>query len=553
MAYKSVRPHVIPEIKEWPIHRLYRDRSGIVQEVVDATVRHFMKLDVEEQSNVLARASYLERIRIKEEPWKVDPPDDDAFWKGVRRNIARESLDAETEADEQANNQEQYERIVRRYAEEIAGGFKKNSFVFARKFLTALFKQLLNRASGRNLGRIWGSRLELYDRFHVYGEVTLLRQLVSKGTVVLLPTHSSNLDSILIGYALDAIVGIPAFSYGAGLNLYNTGATAFYMNRLGAYRVDRRKKNDIYLQTLKEYSRLTMERGVHSLFFPGGTRSRSGELEHKLKLGLLGTVIQAQRNNYLNGTDEKIFIVPLVLSYHFVLEAKSLIQQHLKRTGEELYVQQKENDNGVAKLTKFLWQFFSASSDVSLTIGRPFDVIGNYVDADGNSLGHHGKKTSLREYFMHKGRINADSQREQQYTRRLADIVARRYKAENVVLSSHVVALVGFRMLRAQNPDLDLYAVLRLPNNEFEVPFGQFCEGVREVRNKLLELEEDEEIRLSPELELPIPELTRDGIDSLGTYHVKFPLVIQGDKVVSQSFDLLYFYHNRLSVYDLWG
>ena len=48
-------------------------------------------------------------------------------------------------------------------------------------------------------------------------------------------------DSILIGYALDAFVIIPSFSYGAGLNLYNTGYTAYFMNRLGA-RVDRRKR-----------------------------------------------------------------------------------------------------------------------------------------------------------------------------------------------------------------------------------------------------------------------------------------------------------------------
>lgn len=39
------------------------------------------------------------------------------------------------------------------------------------------------------------------------------------------------------------------------------------MNRLGAYRVDRRKKNAIYLEALKVYSTEVIMRGGHSLFF----------------------------------------------------------------------------------------------------------------------------------------------------------------------------------------------------------------------------------------------------------------------------------------------
>ena len=61
-------------------------------------------------------------------------------------------------------------------------------------------------------------------------------------TVIIVPTHFSNLDSILIGYAIDGIMGLPAFHYGAGLNLYDLELVAYFINRLGAYKVDRRKK-----------------------------------------------------------------------------------------------------------------------------------------------------------------------------------------------------------------------------------------------------------------------------------------------------------------------
>src|SRR5690606_24539015 len=134
-------------------------------------------------------------------------------------------------------------------------------------------------------------------------------------------------------YVLDSKVGIPAFSYGAGLNLYNFGPAAYFMNRLGAYRVDRRKKNPIYLETLKALSTQSIKNQVNNLFFPGGTRSRSGASEEQLKLGLLNTIVEAQRDICLEGRNQNIYIIPLILDYHFVLEAKSRSEE--RRVGKE--------------------------------------------------------------------------------------------------------------------------------------------------------------------------------------------------------------------------
>src|SRR5690606_14935558 len=202
-----------------------------------------------------------------------------------------------------------------RYSEEIVGTFRIKTFIFSRKFLTVFFNRLLNTAAGKKLHRIWGTKHQLYNKLLIHGDVEKTRSLMTKGTVVIVPTHFSNLDSILIGYAMDAVLGLPSFSYGAGLNLYNTGYTAYFMNRLGAYRVDRRTKNPVYLETLKSMSRLAITRGTNSLFFPGGTRSRSGHLETRLKMGLLGTAVEAQRALCQEGKDGKVFIVPLVLNY----------------------------------------------------------------------------------------------------------------------------------------------------------------------------------------------------------------------------------------------
>ncbi|MBP7273960.1 MAG: 1-acyl-sn-glycerol-3-phosphate acyltransferase, partial [Saprospiraceae bacterium] len=282
-------PQLYEHIEDWPVYKLSQDRKNFVRELSEFTINRLHKtLSKVKLYDTIALTSYMERVRLKEERWKVDPPNEASFWSKIRKKL---NTNAEKETEfSQTQLDEMLSQIVKRYANEIVGTFNKKTFQFARRFLTFFFNRLLNTAAGRNLGRIFGSTHQIQERIQVYGNVNNIRNLFDKGTVVVVPTHFSNLDSILVGYAMDTVMGLPSFSYGAGLNLYNNGIPAFFMNRLGAYRVDRRKKNPIYLETLKGMSNIAIQRGVNSLFFPGGTRSRSGMLETELKKGLLGTV-----------------------------------------------------------------------------------------------------------------------------------------------------------------------------------------------------------------------------------------------------------------------
>ena len=73
----------------------------------------------------------------------------------------------------------------------------------------------------KDSGSFWGRRKDLLERLHIDGYVEETRALFKKGTVVIVPTHFSNLDSIMLGYVIDQVAGLPAFIYGAGLNLYD--------------------------------------------------------------------------------------------------------------------------------------------------------------------------------------------------------------------------------------------------------------------------------------------------------------------------------------------
>lgn len=177
-------------------------------------------------------------------------------------------------------------RITNRYAEEIASNFKHSHYKLTRRLVSFGFSRLLNTSRVKGFKSIFSNQYRLQDKIQIIGETDQIRDLASKGTIVMVPTHFSNLDSILIGWTISTL-GLPPFIYGAGLNLFNIGIFAYFMNALGAYKVDRRKKNQIYLETLKTYSREAIQFGCHSLFFPEEHVHEAEILNQRLNLACL--------------------------------------------------------------------------------------------------------------------------------------------------------------------------------------------------------------------------------------------------------------------------
>ena len=549
----QARPHSAPDLEDWEIYKLLSQREAFVKELEDASVDRLLEEHGNGLTDVLSKTLFSEQQRTRQEPWKVDPSNERSYFKRLAKMLATRSLDEDhrTTAEESARGI--LRKLVNRYAEEIVGKFNTGTFRFARRFLTFFFGRLLNAADGRSFKSLFSKKALLTEKLVVRGYVDEVRELSKIGTVVLVPTHFSNLDSILIGYAMDQVAGLPAVTYGAGLNLYNTGYTAYFMNRLGAYRVDRRKRNPVYMTTLKMLSRLQIEHGVPSLFFPGGTRSRSGKLETKLKLGLLGTAVEAQREIFERGVNKKVFIVPLILSYPFVLEAQFLIEQHLQKEGQDRYIKAQDSFHSLRSILKFIWGIFSQGNTITIALGRPMDVLGNRVEADGSSYSASGRPVSTRDYFRNQnGDINKDYQREAEYTRMLGDHIVRRYHADSITLPSHLVSYAAFAMLERTFPSNDLYALLRLPPEDFYFDREGLENVVGQLREELLRMNKEDQVKLSPALYDSPAAIIRQGIASLGNFHVDKALrVDKEDRIVSDNFALLYYYHNRLDTYGL--
>ncbi len=548
MGRQKVRyDEILPEKSQWPIVKLSENRQEFIESVTKQTFDELNKSGLTPRE-LLETTLYKEKIRMRANPWKVDPKDDKSFWNGVSSQLSDyEQLEGKERSEKESAL---LIKIIDRYGFEIAGNFKKTYYRFARAFVTFGFARLLNAARVKGFRAIFSRQLDLQDKIHVVGETEHIRELARRGTVVMVPTHFSNLDSILIGWVIQHL-GLPAFIYGAGLNLFNIKILAYFMNSLGAYKVDRRKRNPIYLETLKNYSKYALMEGAHSLFFPGGTRSRSGEIEKTLKLGLLGTAIEAQRALFQSGSEKKIFIVPVVINYHFTLEAPALIREHLKKTGQERFYQEADEFTNSYKMATFMLKFFTKGSDISVSIGKGMDVLGNYVDMEGNSLDMKGNPIHTKDYFISDGTVNMNTQRENEYVRILSGRIVEEYHKYNRVFASHLVAYTAFKMLERKNPTLDLYAVLRLGDEDLELDYEEFKEAYKLLRDHIIELNKKGKVDVADHMRERATISINDGLANVGMYHAQRPLVHKGDKIIIQDTNTLYYYHNRMEGYGL--
>lgn len=550
---KRYKP-ILEGIPDWPVYQLSKNRKGFIEEVAQHSLKRIKELRPTRKQLIdeLQATVYREQQRMKRNRWRVDPPDESKFWSKIKNDLidlTSKPIDEDVHKEDEILN-----RIVQRYANEIAGNFKPTSYKFAREVIKFWFARLLNAARVKKFGAIFRNQYTLRDKIQIVGKVKQLRRLAKKGTIVMVPTHFSNLDSILIGWIIHSL-GLPAFIYGAGLNLFNIKIIAYFMNSLGAYKVDRRKKNLPYLETLKMYSGLAIQKGAHSLFFPGGTRSRSGMIEKMLKLGLLSTATEAQRNIYLNTPEgeepRKIFVVPVTLNYHFVLEAPELIDDYLSVKGQDRYLPE-EDKYGSFQLLQFLFKFFTKGSNISVSIGRGLDIMGNFVDDEGHSLDSQNRRIHTRDYFLSNGQITIDKQREDEYTRMLSQRIVSEYHRINRVFASHLVAFVAFELWQKKHPQLDLFGLLRLPEEELSLEYAEFRKTCKRVRKQIYQLKKEGKANHATHLKGKIDLVIRHGLESVGTFHLKRPLLMnkQGN-IITKDLNTLYYYHNRLVGYDL--
>jgi glycerol-3-phosphate O-acyltransferase len=446
-------------------------------------------------------------------------------------------------------------RIVDMYVAEIMGYFNPVLYSLAGRIIPWGLKVILSRFSPVNFLRWMSSRLNLEENLIISGPVEEIRALASKATLIMTPTHVSNLDSVVIGIGLYQS-RLPPFTYGAGLNLFSNPVVSFFMNNLGAYKVDRRKKNGVYKSALKQYATLSMELGQHNLFFPGGTRNRRGDIEQHLKLGLLGCGVNVYASNLLAAKpNPDLFVIPCTVSYGLVLEAQSLIEDHLKETGKSRYIRVKKSDfSRPVKVLNFWRNLRSMDSKIHMHFGRPLDLFGNKVDRDGVSRDAHGRAIDRSKYVERDGKPAHAPQRDQEYTRELGRAILDSFRRDNVVLPTHVTAFAVFDLIKKKHPQYDLYRLLRTEGPDHGVSREAVLARIEILSARLREVEKQGGIILSGDLREASPGKIFDtAFRHFKSFHNREVLREHEGRIFTLNMKLLYYYRNRLDHYGLDG
>jgi glycerol-3-phosphate O-acyltransferase len=474
-------------------------------------------------------------------------------WRALARSLGR-MTDAEARAE--------LRKLTRRYAWDVAGNFNPLVYKFAARAAAPLIGALLSpRATLSQLPRAFDLSA-LDGRVVVQGPTKHIRRLCDLGTVIHVPTHLSNLDSVVFGFALERS-GLPPATYGAGKNLFSNPVLSFFMHNLGAYRVDRRLKHALYKEVLKTYSCVLVERGYHSLFFPGGTRSRSGAVERRLKLGLAGTGVEAFARTAQRGRVQRVFFVPSTINYLLTLEAETLIDDFLQEEGKARYIIEDDESTQWSRVGAFMNKLLGLDAACVIRFGAPLDCFGNTVDEDGASHDRRGRRVDPLSYVeTGDGKHGPDPVRDAQYTRELGESICDEYRQNTVTLATHLVAAAAFARLRRSVVRAgaseggarlagDVFALLR-HKDDVVVPRADLAADVEKLRDRAAELETRGEIVLGQAVRRARGDAILDeALRAFAGYHTTPVLEARGADLVLEDTRLVFYYQNRLAGHGL--
>jgi glycerol-3-phosphate O-acyltransferase len=148
-----------------------------------------------------------------------------------------------------------------------------------------------------------------------------VREASRNGTLILLPSHKSHIDYLLISYVFWKIgMQPPLIAAGDNLAFFPLG---LLFRNAGAFFIRRKVAGDrLYSTALSAYVHKIVHEGYSLEFFLEGGRSRSGKLLSP-KLGLLSMVVDAAFEN----PARPIYFVPIAIGYERVVEAKSYVRE----------------------------------------------------------------------------------------------------------------------------------------------------------------------------------------------------------------------------------
>lgn len=235
----------------------------------------------------------------------------------------------------------QVQDLARSYADEIAADPHHSQIEIAGRIMNWVLRTL-------------------YEGITVDEEgLQTVKRAMGNGPIVLVPSHRSHMDYLLISTILySRNVAVPFIAGGINMNFWPVGPMfrhcgAFFLRRsFGG--------NPLYKAVFQSYITELVRQNYCQEFFIEGTRSRTGKMGHA-KLGMLSMLIESWRAKAC----ADITFVPVAITYDQVMEARSYAKE-LKGAGKVA-----ERARDIMKIGRF---FKHRWGHVYLRFGEPISL-----------------------------------------------------------------------------------------------------------------------------------------------------------------------------------
>jgi glycerol-3-phosphate O-acyltransferase len=275
-------------------------------------------------------------------------------------------------------------------------------------------------------------------------------------------------------------------------------------------------------------------------------------VERRLKLGLVGSAMEAYARTLMAGRERRVFFVPATINYLVTLEAETLIADYLTEAGKGRFIIEDDESTRIARVAGFMRKLLGMRGSVVIRFSDPVDLFGNAVDERGISHDPRGRAVDPAGYVKNaRGQVTIDAARDNQYTRELGDAICDAYKRDTVIMATHLVAAACFARLRKAAPAADLFTVLR-QRESLTVPRDDLARDISLLRDQLLMLEEGRGIVASSYIRAASGgDILESAIRAFSGYHSQPVLQSRPEGITICDTNLLFYYQNRLAAHGL--
>ncbi|HEX7702636.1 MAG TPA: hypothetical protein VF403_17975, partial [Kofleriaceae bacterium] len=218
---------------------------------------------------------------------------------------------------------------------------------------------------------------------------------------------------------------------------------------------------------------------------------------------------------------------------------------YLAETGKSRFIITDDEFSRVGRIVEFFRKILAHEGSVVVRFGRPFDVFGNDITDDGESIDRAGRHVDPASFVRGAdGEVSDDDQRDAEYTRALGRRLAAAYPKLTVFHSTHLVARVLFDALATRTGTRDIYRLLRLAPAQLGIPRAEALAAIDRLRAR---------IAANPAfgaehpgfLDQSTADKLADGVKALSTFHTRVAVADRGETLQVDDLKLLYYYQNR--------